>query len=82
MTAFLGSEGLGAAFFFAAAGLAFLAAAAAGFLASAATGLRTRTIAGAKQMAADRRTERVCVDVIWDLSNAKAMPGSRGLRRR
>ena len=76
--AFLLSDGLGAVFFLAEAALAFLASAGVGFLAAAETGLRIRTIAGAKQMATDRRTGRVCVDVIWALSNAKALPGSRG----
>ncbi len=67
--AFLLSDG--AAFFLAAAGLAV------SFLAASAAGLRIRAIAGAKLKTADKRTERVRVHVMGDLSNAKAVSGSR-----
>jgi cytolysin (calcineurin-like family phosphatase) len=63
---------VGAAFFLAAgAGLAF------SFLAASATGLRIKTIAGTEHRTADNRTNRVCVNVMGNLSKAKVSPGSR-----
>lgn len=69
---FLLSDELGAAFFLAAAaGLAF------SFLAASAETLRIRTIAGARHRTNDNGVDRERVGFMGNLSNAKAMPGSR-----
>ena len=68
---FLLADGLGAAFFLAATGLGF------SFFAASAAGLRIRATAGARHRTTDNKTDRVRVELMGDLSNAKATPGSR-----
>ena len=72
--AFLLSDGLGAAFFLAAAGLAV------SFLAASATGLKIRAIAGARQRTTDNRTDRVRLDVMGEPIQCESHPRVKRLR--
>ncbi len=71
---FLISDGLGAAFFLAAAGLAF------SFLAASAAGLRITAIVEAKHRTADKRTDRVRVDVMGGPIQCESHPRVKRLR--